>query len=244
MKSQTNWKLTTASPLLESDSVHIWLCTLDPAAAALAQHRECLDAGETARCARLVNERLRTRFIAAHGFTRRVLSLYSQRHACDLTFSLGEHGKPVLPQHSDLHFNLSHSHDLAILAIASRPVGIDIEYIDGMRDWQGIMQRFYTASEVQKILALPAAMQQQAFFQVWTRKEAHMKVTGKGLHLAPGQFTVSVPPEPAALLDLDSGEDVSQWQMFDIPLPAIASRYCACLSVAGTASQLHTFMFA
>lgn len=244
MKNQSNWPLVAVPPTLESDTVHVWLCALDPTPATLAQHRECLDAGETARCARLVNERLQTRFIAAHGFTRRVLSLYTQRPACDLTFSLGEHGKPVLLQHSGLHFNLSHSHDLAILAIARRPVGIDIEYIDGTRDWQGIMQHFYAASEVQKILALPVATQQQAFFQVWTRKEAHMKVTGKGLYLEPGQFTVSVPQEPAALLALESGEDVVQWQMADIALPTIAQEYCSCLSVAGTLNQCHTFTFA
>ena len=183
------------------------------------------------------------RFIAAHGFMRSVLALYTQQAAETLEFDKGEHGKPFLIHNPHLHFNLSHSQDIAMLAVATQHIGIDVECINRKNDWQKIIQRFFTESEQKKILSLDESLQQRAFFEVWTRKEAHMKVTGQGLFLAPGQFTVSVPPEPAELLALNNKQNVKQWTMFDIELPATARDYCACVSQTGHTGTLLRFLF-
>lgn len=244
MDNLLNWLHPNQHQPLQSNAVHVWFYPLNLTPPCLDQLIPLLDAEELARSERLVHLVHRQRFIAAHGFMRSVLSRYTQQTANDLLFAKGEYGKPRLVNNAELHFNLSHSQDMAMLAIASEPVGIDIEYMDRKCDWLAIMQRFYTAPEIHKIMSLPCALQQHTFFQVWTRKEAYMKVTGKGLYLSPNEFTVSVPPEAAALLDLDSGLDITRWQMYDIVLPAMAKEYCACLSVAGSASQIVTFMYA
>ncbi|MGB9449720.1 MAG: hypothetical protein WBV50_04150, partial [Candidatus Acidiferrum sp.] len=75
----------------------------------------------------------RNHFVAAHGITRNILSGYLQTSPETLSFSVGPNGKPVLSRKTDsldLRFNLSHSHGLAMLAVAlGREVGIDVERI-------------------------------------------------------------------------------------------------------------------
>jgi hypothetical protein len=72
-----------------------------------------------------------------------------------------------------------------------------------------------------------------------------MKVTGKGLQLAPTQFTVSTPPQAAALITENQQADtyIKQFKMYDIGLPESASAYCACLSARGETEKITQFIF-
>ena len=238
-----DWQSPASFKQLHDNEIHVWLFHLNTTPPAIKRFYPLLSDAEKARSERLVHFMHRKRFIAAHGFMRSVLALYIQQPAESLQFDKGEHGKPFLVNNLTIHFNLSHSQDIAMLAVASRDTGIDIECINRKHEWQKIMHRFYTESEQQKILALPDNLQQRAFYQVWTRKEAHMKVTGQGLHLAPGQFTVSVPPEPAVLLDAKIKQDINRWNMYDIELPPSAKDYCACASLNGPADHVMKFLF-
>lgn len=242
MDKPDNWQHANLQPPLQPDAVHVWLCRLDVAENALEQFMIFLDYDETARSTRLANSTLKRRFVVAHAFMRGVLSQYAHQNADELVFVRGEYGKPTLIN-SQLHFNLSHSRELAILAIAGKPVGIDVEFMDMQCEWKEIMQRFYTGIEVSKILELPLEKQYEAFLKVWTRKEAHMKVTGQGLHLSPSEFTVSVPPEDAELNFLASEQDVKQWSMYDLALPDTAREYRACLSVEGPVSRIEKYIY-
>jgi 4'-phosphopantetheinyl transferase len=238
-----DWLAPANFTQLDEQAVHVWLFPLNTTPPSIKRFYPLLDDTEKARSERFVHFMHRKRFIAAHGFMRSVLALYTRQAAEDLQFDKAEQGKPFLLQHPQLHFNLSHSQDIAILAVASRDIGADVECLDRRHEWQKIMHRFYTETEQQKILSLAESEQQRAFYAVWTRKEAHMKVTGQGLYLAPGQFSVSVPPEPAALIALESRQDVSRWHMYDIDLPTFARDYCACVSVLGEAKKLMKFLF-
>lgn len=238
-----DWLAPAQLTALNVDDIHVWLFPLNTTPPSIKRFYPLLDDGEKERSERFVHFMQRKRFIAAHGFMRSVLAMYVRQPADGLQFDTGDHGKPFMIHHTSLHFNLSHSQDMAVLAVARQDIGIDVECINRKNDWQKIMQRFYTESEQKKILSLPEMLQQRAFIEVWTRKEAHMKVTGQGLHLAPGQFTVTVPPEPAALLAQNNNQDVSQWKMFDIELPTFARDYCACVSHRGHSSQVVKYLF-
>ena len=238
-----NWLSPAQFTALNPFDIHVWLFHVNTTPPSIKRFYPLLDVTEKERSERFVHFMHRKRFIAAHGFMRSVLALYTQCPAENLTFDKGEHGKPFLVGHSDCHFNLSHAQDIAMLAVAKQATGVDVEYSLRKNDWQKIMQRFFTESEQKKILALEPSQQQRAFFSVWTRKEAHMKVTGLGLHLAPGQFSVSVPPESAALLASIAQQNISDWQMHDITLPVSARDYCACVSHVGTTTNLVTFLF-
>lgn len=128
-----------------------------------------------------------------------VKSILSQELRCDpksLVFSYEEHGKPYLKGHP-LHFNLSHSRDYLLLAYSSTgSIGVDSEFIDEHRDWRALEYKVLSERERDELSLLSNTEAREAFFMLWTQKEAFSKYQGKGL-LQP--FT-----------DLDIGSGVSK----------------------------------
>ncbi|MDF1677122.1 MAG: phosphopantetheine-protein transferase, partial [Legionellaceae bacterium] len=67
-------------------------------------------------------------FRRARLMLRVLLANYLNVSPKSLTFDYGKHGKPYLPEHPTLEFNLSHSGEYALLAVGKHhPLGIDIE---------------------------------------------------------------------------------------------------------------------
>lgn len=237
-----NWKHPSQLSELKSNDVHVWLFHLNCTPPYIKRFLPFLDDAERDRSERFVHFVHRKRFIVSHGFMRSVLALYLKTPAESLIFSKGEHGKPFLADHAHLHFNLSHSADIAMLAVSLHEVGMDVEYADRKNEWQKIVQRFYTHHEQSAIATLPEATQREAFFQVWARKESVMKVTGQGLYLNPSQFTVSVPPQHAALMSMPDQQD-NAIHLQDIILPDFAHQYCACVAVNTQPDNVLTFLY-
>ena len=44
-------------------------------------------------------------------------------------FEYGEHGKPYIVGHPDIHFNISHCKEAVLCVTSPRPVGVDVEFI-------------------------------------------------------------------------------------------------------------------
>ncbi len=240
----TRWQPPTENMNLDDDTVHIWLCHLNISPPRMKQFYPLLSDREKERSERFVNFIHRKRFIAAHGFMRTALASYTPQSADELIFNKSDKGKPSLINEANIQFNLSHSHNLACLAICKQhAIGVDIEYMDRKNQWQKLIRRFFTAEEQTKIFALPEPEQQQAFFQVWTRKEAHMKVTGLGLHLSPTRFTVSVPPEPPAFIEYLNSDESSIWHMNEIQMPDNFKQYCGCYSATSNFNHQAHFLF-
>lgn len=86
-------------------------------------------------------------------------------------------GKPYFPEHPDLHFSISHSGDVILVAIGSRPLGVDIECIQTRGE--RLPRYALTDLEYEEYLALGASW--EAFYALWTKKEAYVKYTGEGL---------------------------------------------------------------
>ncbi len=100
-----------------------------------------------------------------------------------LRFDENEYGKPYLMNFSWIHFNLSHSGDYVMCVIANSDVGCDIQKVD--RKNEKVSHRFFTESE-REMIAEPGD-----FARIWSRKEAVMKMTGKGLSEGIETFDVS-----------------------------------------------------
>ena len=159
---------------------------------ALPQAWSLLSADETARARRFHFERDRTRYARGRGFLRTVLGQVCGQDPARLLFGLGAQGKPFL-QDGTVDFNLSHSRDLAVLAISQMgPLGIDVEFIDRQADIAGLAQSCMTAAEAGVLAALPEPERQARFFAYWTAKEARMKMTGEGMSLPPRQITLDL----------------------------------------------------
>lgn len=92
----------------------------------------------------------------------------------------GQHGKPYLAGFPDIHFNISHCDGLAVCAIYSRPVGIDVERVRPCQD--GLLRRVLTEKERQQVLAADGEEEQErCFVRFWTLKESYLKAVGCGI---------------------------------------------------------------
>lgn len=89
-------------------------------------------------------------------------------------FIYNNKGKPLLKDHHDIHFSLSHCHDVAALAIDDRPVGIDIENYDHYSE--EVARTVMSDEEMRDILSSPRPA--VTFTRLWTMKESLFKLTG------------------------------------------------------------------
>ena len=91
------------------------------------------------------------------------------------------YGKPCYPPHllkkKPAYFNLSHAGDLVVLAKADTDLGVDVEQIRPVD-----FSRFRTVFSEEELRRIQqAAAPQEAFFALWTKKEAFVKCIGKGM---------------------------------------------------------------
>ncbi|HEY9828851.1 MAG TPA: 4'-phosphopantetheinyl transferase superfamily protein [Stenomitos sp.] len=239
------WVARPSQYTLAPQSIHIWQVSLDPSQHRLEHLQEILAEDEQARAQRFRFDVDRERFIIARGCLRQVLSGYVGVAPQALCFSYGSHGKPVLANPraaQSLHFNVSHSHQVALYAIASNwPVGIDVEHIHTV-EWRELAKHVFSAKEQLALQHITAPLQQEAFFKGWTRKEAFVKALGQGLSIPLDQFDVTLhPQEPAAILNITwNPEETAQWQLIDV---SPSADYCGALAVCGQPQHLCFWKF-
>jgi len=138
-----------------------------------------LDSAELARANRYRFDDDRRRSIVARAATRRLLGRYLDRDPQSLVFIEEEHGKPAL-RDREIEFNASHSGDLVALAFArDTPVGVDVEGRRQLHDTLALARRYFSGEEV--AMVEKASDTADAFFAIWTAKEAIVKASGKGI---------------------------------------------------------------
>jgi 4'-phosphopantetheinyl transferase len=239
--SPQHWRLPPERVTLHhNDEVHVWRSLLDLPGEYVHQLAEHLADDERARAARFHFERDRARFIIAHGVLRLILSRYLNDQAPrDLRFTYNAYGKPALDRSAtnlDLYFSLSHSRDLALMAVTrGREIGIDVEYVRPDLAEERLAERVFSPGELAALRQLPRQARVEAFFAGWTRKEAYVKGRGEGLSLPLRAFEVSALPGEAAVCMRVSGVEPVQWSLREI-CPGCG--YVAALAVAGTVGQL------
>jgi len=166
---------------------------------------------------------VRRRFVVARAALRGVLGAALGQPPRSLRFVEGPHGKPALAdQPPPLRFNLSHSGELALLALSlDRELGVDLERRRHHLDHLGIARRYFAPDELAALAALPAAQQETAFYRCWTRKEALLKAKGAGLTLPLDSFAVSVTEAAPQLLRTDwDTTEAQRWRLFHLaPAP-------------------------
>ena len=92
-------------------------------------------------------------------------------------FEYGEHGKPAIVGHPEIHFNLSHCREAVACVVADHPVGIDVEYV---RKYEDSLVR-YTMNDQEQAEIAAAERSDTAFIRLWTMKEARLKLSGIGI---------------------------------------------------------------
>jgi 4'-phosphopantetheinyl transferase len=171
------------------DGVHIWRAALDdpgwPGPGGLP-------ADERERAGDLLREEPARRWVAARWALRRALSQYLEVEPAAVELEAGENGKPRLATGEGFEFNLSHSGGLALVAVAERQVGVDVELIAPRHDLPALAERALTAADAATVRAASEDDRAAVFYAAWTRHEARVKCLGSGLGAAPGWAEVAV----------------------------------------------------
>jgi 4'-phosphopantetheinyl transferase len=224
---------------LSTDGVEVWQAEFGLLSEHLEEFEQVLSPDEQERARRYRQKRDHVRFVGARGVLRMILAGYLGVSPSEVEFSYSERGKPFLKANSTgIEFNVSHSEDKALLAIAlNRRVGIDVEYIRPI-EVLSLAKRFFQESEYSLLSTFEGMEQLRGFFQLWTAKEAYLKAIGEGLA---GLETVEI-----SLSELESAESLEihntgcDWLLQSLEL---GEDYCAAIAVEGKASQVNCWQF-
>lgn len=239
------WHVATRPPLTEH-TVHVWRVSLEDERRADA-YWSLLSEHERSRAERCASAAHRRRYVISHGALRAVLADYIDVAPEAITYETGAHGKPALSadlrSSAAVEFNLSHSEDIALVAVArARAVGVDVQHWSPHVEHLRLAERFFSPRERDALRALPGSPDQIAagFFAAWTRKEAYLKATGDGIARGLQHFDVSLSPGERARLLADRLDDgaTSRWSMESFePAP----RYSAAVVVASPLHDVERF---
>lgn len=160
----------------------------------------------------------RVRFVETRYLLRRLLGERLGCAATDVTIVFGPHEKPELGPPRRFHFNLAHSRERGLIAIANLPVGVDVEWVDTDIDWPPLAARVLHPEERAVLDGMDQGDAVRGFFTHWARKEAVLKALGTGFYTESRSFavplgTVTIPvpasgglPGPPAQLHVSSIE--------------------------------------
>jgi 4'-phosphopantetheinyl transferase len=206
---------------LSGRQVHIWTIHTSASSDAVARCEQVLAPDETSRAAQFRLSRARESYIVSRGALRHLLGKYLGQYPARIQLEYGSNGKPALAADSGLQFNVTHSGDIAAVALtAGCDIGVDLEQVRPLPDLEQIAERFLCSDEAAEINSLAAGEREKAFFTYWTRKEAYVKATGIGLSTPLQSFRVIVNPEaPANLVVLEHEATPSKsWTLHDLCL--------------------------
>ena len=140
---------------------------------------------ELQRAARFVRDGDGRRYLASHAALRHLLGARD-------AWVAGDNGKPAVASPPP-HFNMSRRGGVAVIGIsATHEIGVDVEPLQAMADANELAQLHFTPRERDAVARAIGAARDLAFLRCWTRKEACMKATGRGLSLAPSSLECGV----------------------------------------------------
>ena len=205
---KVNWQSGADEMVCPPGDLDVWriasgdVCFDDP------RWYDCLSGAERERAARFRFEKDCRSYRVSHACKRSILSRYLGLSPARLNFTTGQWGKPALcPQTmpSGVHFNLSHSRGVTLVAVGGRDyVGADVEALQTEERMQPIFDRFASEEERRLWSELAWTDVGRALSGWWVCKEAFIKSVARGLSLPLADFTV----------DMASDE---QWSLTEVP---------------------------
>lgn len=251
------WRRHQDPPILGRADVHVWkifipdiprepvrpaYTVINDAPPRLERAGFSLSPDEHERAARYRFDADRRRFGWTRGILRALLASYVGCPPDRIHFGVADRGKLHLsplhhPAHGGLRFNVSHSHEWALIALTrDREVGVDVEHHRSLHhDLFDIATRFFAPAEVDALRALAPAEQEPAFFRIWSRKEAYIKATGEGVSAGLNNFEVSIGIEPVVSLRvIGRPAEAARWMMQSLD---VGPDYAAALAVEAVDSH-------
>ncbi len=206
---------------MNTDTIQIWHGDLAAEDAHYQSYWRVLDEAEQAHALRMKNDLLRKRYVEVHGRLRNVLAQILNESPEKIRINKAEHGKPYLADNPQLVFNLSHSASVMIIAVGWRcQLGVDVELCKPRANLAGLVDKCFAEEEVEYWRKLPEHQKIPEFYRFWTRKEAFVKATGRGIGLGLDHCVIN-PENPAEFLRVpESCGQASAWRVQDLDLGA------------------------
>ncbi len=201
------------------DPIQIWYGNLVADDAHYPTYWRTLDADEQAHAEKIKNDLLRKRYVEVHGRLRNVLAQTLNERPEKINIKKAEHGKPYLADTPELAFNLSHSAEAMVIAIAwNCQLGVDIEYYKPRASLVGLVNKCFAEEEIAYWNNLPEEQKTVEFYRFWTRKEAFVKATGRGIALGLKRCVINPENQSRFLrVPADCGQAV-MWYVLDMAL--------------------------
>jgi 4'-phosphopantetheinyl transferase len=228
-------------PALAEDEVHVWCGALE-GRADTSGLLPALSEEERERLGRFRSRQAGNQFAVGRGLLRALLGRYLGVPPHWLTFRQGPQGKPALADPDALFFNASHSHGLALYAVTRlAEVGVDVEQVRPFANDLALAQRFFCSAESRALAALPETARVEAFFRLWTCKEAYLKACGTGLAHGLERVEMGVSPAPPRILRIDGQEaPAARWSLEALtPVPG----YVGALALEAHGYRLRCWAF-
>jgi 4'-phosphopantetheinyl transferase len=212
-----DWPMATEIAPPAPDSIQVLAFSLAQANPRVEVLMTALCRDERARAGRFIRQADWRRFVVAHGVTRCVLSPLLACRPEQVVFARGAEGKPRIVQpRADLEFNLAHSGDLGMIAVASgRQVGIDVEHHQERLDWRLVAATIWSAAEQRAVEQLSADRCAASFYAAWARREAALKARGEGLASSAAAATTA--DSELWMADLPAGSGIAAAVASEMP---------------------------
>jgi 4'-phosphopantetheinyl transferase len=169
--------------------------TRDPALA--SELARWLSPSEHQRAARFGTPALRDRNVIGRALLRAALAREVDVAPDAVELARGRRGRPRLADPAGVDFNVSHTADVMLIAIArGTTVGVDVERSDRIINTAGIARRCLTETERQAMSGLGDEDARRLVLQLWTCKEAMSKATGDALSAPFRRLDVALGPPP------------------------------------------------
>lgn len=224
--------------------VHVWQVALPdgPDDGADIAAAPVLSRDEVLRADRLRCGKTRRTFVATRCALRMILARYLTVPPRAISFRYNAHGKPAVAGGATAPaFNVSHSGARALIAVATAPVGIDVERIDPALDWRPLAEVALDPAEAAALATLPEDRARHAFLTCWTAKEACAKGRGLGLSVAPRDLRICWEAPPRCRVMTAAAEArADDWFLYAAP---VAGPYVATLAIQTARITMVPFRF-
>jgi len=219
---------------LKENTLHVWAFDWrDIPEKLFGEMQLFLSPDERARMERYKMPDDRERFCMGRALLRHLGGRYLGLDGRTLKMRFGDHGKPRWQEPcGDLCFSVSHSGACVMIAFSMRrEVGIDVQLMDrrSSMDCMKIASHAFHPDEVDFLKLCAEDIRRQKFYEIWTCKEAVIKVSGEGVHGAMENFSVLPLPERKQWISVD------RWQLRSLDVDTDTK---AALAVEGDAGNI------
>lgn len=235
---------------IDAKEIHLWFVHAENIAddELFSEYWTLLSQEERKKFRSFYFEKQRRQFLITRALTRHVLSMYTNNSdPSAIEFETNKYGKPVLvsPIKNKLYFNLSHSENLAVLAISAYPeIGVDVEWVHHRGEMIEIAEQFFSPIEYDNMCMLAPSQQRKRFFNLWTLKEAYIKACGLGLSMPLDTFSFLFPQEnriEICFANMNQNSSNKLWQFWQI-VPSDAHKVAVAVRLPSEKPMLNLTM--